>query len=169
MPSLAGLVILIVIFGATTARFVTARLRIYEAVVSLQECGAIMSDERGPLEERIPPWGSVSDMLFSDVRYLAFRSETRRLRFSENFPTANPGLADPTSEEMIRLTDVDIANITRLTSLEFLDLQHTNVHDESLPCFGSLTRIRGIILGPNVTQEGVRRLQKQLPKCPIEY
>ena len=56
-----------------------------------------------------------------------------------------------------------------MTSLEWLDLQETDISDASLAHLASLTQLRGLALGPNVTPDGIERIQSLLPNCLIGY
>ena len=67
------------------------------------------------------------------------------------------------------VTDAGLETVSKLTGLERLSLNFTGVSDEGLRHLESLSDLRALYLFhcPNVTDEGVARLQKALPSCKI--
>jgi len=54
--------------------------------------------------------------------------------------------------------------------VELLVLQGSHISDEGLKHLEGLTSLRRLwLVCPQVTAEGVERLQKALPNCAIEY
>ncbi len=139
------------------------------AVEHLMRRGAEATDQDGMIDAEDPPWASVKGMLFSNVTMLCFHSPSRDLRFARSRLARSVLLSNPTKEHMITLTDVDIECIATLTSLEYLDLQETDIEDDQLGAFAPLRKLKGLTLGPNVTKSGVDRFQRVLPDCIIVF
>jgi hypothetical protein len=68
-----------------------------------------------------------------------------------------------------KVTDKGLRTVSGMAGLSYLDLNSTSVTDEGLRNLESLTNLGFLFLNdcPNITDEGVARLQKALPKCKI--
>jgi len=68
-----------------------------------------------------------------------------------------------------KITDVGLKCLKRLTQLRELWLTDTSITDEGLPDLAGLTGLRRLMLpaGNKVTDGGVAKLQRALPKCYI--
>lgn len=68
------------------------------------------------------------------------------------------------------VTDADLESLVRLPKLEVLELDKTQISDKGLKQLESLTSLIRVYLGKTkVTAAGVAALQKDLPKCRIEW
>ena len=65
------------------------------------------------------------------------------------------------------VTDDELKLLKGLTKLQTLILNDTNVTDKGLEHLEGLTNLDWIQVGPNITNEGVGKLQTALPKCFI--
>jgi hypothetical protein len=67
------------------------------------------------------------------------------------------------------VTDTGITELDHLVDLRFLDLESTEVTDAGLRHLETLSRLEhlDVSMCPNITNAGVARLQKALPKCKI--
>ena len=80
---------------------------------------------------------------------------------------------------MRRLRTVVLAHLEALTDLEHLDLNQLDVEgssfrefitDEGLRHLRGLTKLKTLsLIGTYVSQRGVNRLQRSLPRCEIQY
>jgi Leucine-rich repeat (LRR) protein len=68
-----------------------------------------------------------------------------------------------------QITDGGLAGIAGLTQLQSLNLDRTQITDAGLAHLAGLTQLRDLRLrnNPQVTDEGVKKLQQALPKCRI--
>jgi hypothetical protein len=69
------------------------------------------------------------------------------------------------------MTDTAMATVGTLKGLKYLDLNSTAITDAGLRRLEGMKDLELLQLHfcPNITDEGVARLQKALPKCKIEH
>jgi hypothetical protein len=69
-----------------------------------------------------------------------------------------------------QVTDEGFWSVSKLRGLTWLSLSGTCITDKGLHYLESLSNLRRLVLTecPNITDEGVARLQKALPNCKIE-
>lgn len=85
----------------------------------------------------------------------------------------NPGIFS----RLPRLTELDLSgskvsdstadSISGLVSVRSLSLQRTALTDSSMHVFSSLSSLKVLTVGPNVTENAVRQLHKSLSNCHI--
>ena len=69
----------------------------------------------------------------------------------------------------LAISDAGLRYLKPLTELKTLSLDHTRITDSGLLYLGGLTKLRFLMLVecPNITDDGVAKLQQLLPNCSI--